>query len=351
MQDHAADPGGLHPLDGLARPPGRAGVGGAAGAAGAGRRGLRRRAGRDRRGGPVRGRGRRHGRHHRGAARPGHGRRHPGGQGGHPRGRPTSRGEQGRPRGRRPHGARPAARGRAGAGLRARRWRVPVVRTVATEGTGSTTSSQRSRRTGPRSATTGCATGGCAGPRREVEGLAVEALRARVGGLHGDSRLDALADDVVAGRTDPYAAADRLVDELTSGGPPVRARARAVRDRLGRMAAPPARARPDLREPARVLPRRPRGDGTGARTPRCAAHGSVESTAEVRAQPVADPHDQYATSRRPGRAGSSDSRTPRRLARRRCSQSARQCRGRGGETEAVTMATAYGIKVLGLRIR
>ena len=58
-------PGGLHPLDGLARPPRRAVVGGAAGAAGARRRGLRRRAARDGRGGPVGGRGRRHRRHHR----------------------------------------------------------------------------------------------------------------------------------------------------------------------------------------------------------------------------------------------------------------------------------------------
>jgi LAO/AO transport system kinase len=50
---------------------------------------------------------------------------------------------------------------------------------------------------------------------REVEGLALDTLRARVGGLRGDHRLESLADDVVAGRTDPYAAADALVGSLT----------------------------------------------------------------------------------------------------------------------------------------
>ena len=48
----------------------------------------------------------------------------------------------------------------------------------------------------------------------EIEGLALEALRSRVGGLRGDARLEALADEVVGGRTDPYAAADRLAAAL-----------------------------------------------------------------------------------------------------------------------------------------
>ena len=61
--------GGLHPLDGLARPPRRAGLGDPAGAAGARRRRLRRRAGRDRRRRAERGRDRRARRHHAGAAR------------------------------------------------------------------------------------------------------------------------------------------------------------------------------------------------------------------------------------------------------------------------------------------
>lgn len=51
----------------------------------------------------------------------------------------------------------------------------------------------------------------------EVEGLTLEALRARVVGVAGE-RLTALAADVVAGRTDPWAAADRLVAEATEPG-------------------------------------------------------------------------------------------------------------------------------------
>jgi LAO/AO transport system kinase len=96
-------------------------------------------------------------------------------------------------------------------------WRVPVVRTVATDGTGidelltaveahrawlgvDGLRARRVRRAG-----------------REIEGLALEALRARVGGLSGDAHLASLADDVVAGRTDPYAAADHLVASVTAG--------------------------------------------------------------------------------------------------------------------------------------
>ena len=49
---------------------------------------------------------------------------------------------------------------------------------------------------------------------REVEGLALDVLRARVEHTGGREGLQALAADVAAGRTDPYAAADRLVADL-----------------------------------------------------------------------------------------------------------------------------------------
>ncbi|MEU5240125.1 methylmalonyl Co-A mutase-associated GTPase MeaB [Streptomyces lydicus] len=52
----------------------------------------------------------------------------------------------------------------------------------------------------------------------EVETIAVTALRERIGDLSGDRRLDALAERIVAGDTDPYRAADELVDGLTNGG-------------------------------------------------------------------------------------------------------------------------------------
>ncbi|UQA93054.1 methylmalonyl Co-A mutase-associated GTPase MeaB [Streptomyces halobius] len=53
---------------------------------------------------------------------------------------------------------------------------------------------------------------------REVETIAVTALRERIGDLRGDQRLDALAERIVSGETDPYRAADDLVDGLTNGG-------------------------------------------------------------------------------------------------------------------------------------
>ncbi len=49
----------------------------------------------------------------------------------------------------------------------------------------------------------------------EIEAIAVTALRDRLGDLHGGTALDDLAASVVAGTTDPYAAADRLVASLT----------------------------------------------------------------------------------------------------------------------------------------
>lgn len=50
---------------------------------------------------------------------------------------------------------------------------------------------------------------------REIETLAVNALRARIFDLQGDHRIDGLAEQVIRGRLGPYAAADRLVAGLT----------------------------------------------------------------------------------------------------------------------------------------
>jgi LAO/AO transport system kinase len=52
---------------------------------------------------------------------------------------------------------------------------------------------------------------------REVETIAVTALRERIADLSGDRRLDALAERIVAGALDPYAAADELVAGVTEG--------------------------------------------------------------------------------------------------------------------------------------
>ena len=50
---------------------------------------------------------------------------------------------------------------------------------------------------------------------REVETIAGTTLRERIGDLHGDRRLSALAERIVGGELDPYRAADELVAGLT----------------------------------------------------------------------------------------------------------------------------------------
>ncbi len=50
--------------------------------------------------------------------------------------------------------------------------------------------------------------------RREIEALALNAVRQKLGDLSGDARLDTLAADVLSGATDPYAAADTLIENL-----------------------------------------------------------------------------------------------------------------------------------------
>jgi LAO/AO transport system kinase len=51
--------------------------------------------------------------------------------------------------------------------------------------------------------------------REEIEAIAVTSLRERWGDVHARTELDELAEEVVAGRSDPYAAADELLDTYT----------------------------------------------------------------------------------------------------------------------------------------
>jgi len=92
-------------------------------------------------------------------------------------------------------------------------WRQPIVRTVASAGEGvdelvaaldghrdwleshGELSARRVRRAA-----------------REIEAIAVAALRARLGGVRGGAALTKLAKQVAEGATDPYAAADLLAD-------------------------------------------------------------------------------------------------------------------------------------------
>ena len=93
--------------------------------------------------------------------------------------------------------------------------RTPVVRTVATtgDGVGDVVAAIEEHRVWLGAE--GLSARRVRRAAHEVEGLALAALRDRVGGLTGDARLEALAAEVVAGRTDPYAAADALVRSLT----------------------------------------------------------------------------------------------------------------------------------------
>ena len=51
--------------------------------------------------------------------------------------------------------------------------------------------------------------------RDEIEAIAVTALRARWGDVHARTELDDLAEQVAAGKSDPYRAADALLDSFT----------------------------------------------------------------------------------------------------------------------------------------
>ncbi|MCW2857600.1 MAG: transport system ATPase [Marmoricola sp.] len=51
--------------------------------------------------------------------------------------------------------------------------------------------------------------------REEIEAIAVTSLRERWGDVHARTELDVLAEQVVAGTNDPYAAADELLESYT----------------------------------------------------------------------------------------------------------------------------------------
>jgi LAO/AO transport system kinase len=94
-------------------------------------------------------------------------------------------------------------------------WRPPIVKTVAARGEGvdEVVEALEKHRAWMEER------GELAARRRrraanEIETIAVTALRERLGSVHGDSHIDALAERVVNGETDPYAAADELLAQL-----------------------------------------------------------------------------------------------------------------------------------------
>ena len=96
-------------------------------------------------------------------------------------------------------------------------WRPPIVKTVAARGEGIDEVVEALEKHRAWMEERGVLAD-AAGPQaaREVETIAVTALRERIADLHGDRRLDALAERIVAGELDPYAAADELVAGLTA---------------------------------------------------------------------------------------------------------------------------------------
>ncbi|WP_322921545.1 methylmalonyl Co-A mutase-associated GTPase MeaB [Nocardioides renjunii] len=91
-------------------------------------------------------------------------------------------------------------------------WRPPVLRTVASTGTGiDEVLAEVDRHAAWLAESGGLARRRTARARREVEAIALAALRERWGGAGGRGDLDGLAGRVAAGDVDPYAAADELL--------------------------------------------------------------------------------------------------------------------------------------------
>ena len=96
-------------------------------------------------------------------------------------------------------------------------WRPPIVKTVAARGEGLDEVVARDR-PAPRLAGVDSASSrgaAPAGPATRSRRSRSTALRARWGDVHGRSELDELAAAVVAGESDPYTAADELLEAFT----------------------------------------------------------------------------------------------------------------------------------------
>jgi LAO/AO transport system kinase len=98
------------------------------------------------------------------------------------------------------------------------RWRTPIVRTVASKGEGidevveavdrhrewMARTGERDRRRQARA-------------EAEIEAITLERVRARIGDIRGAATLPELAKRVVAGETDPFTAAEELMETVSSG--------------------------------------------------------------------------------------------------------------------------------------
>jgi LAO/AO transport system kinase len=93
-------------------------------------------------------------------------------------------------------------------------WTAPIVLTVATTGEGADEVVTEIGRHWEFLAGGELERRRMARVRREIEALAIGSLRRRMGDVTGDARLGSLAADVLAGRSDPFAAADTLIEHL-----------------------------------------------------------------------------------------------------------------------------------------
>ncbi|WP_329198371.1 MULTISPECIES: methylmalonyl Co-A mutase-associated GTPase MeaB [unclassified Streptomyces] len=95
-------------------------------------------------------------------------------------------------------------------------WRPPIVKTVAARGQGIDELVEALEKHRAWMDERGVlAERRTARAAREVETIAVTALRARMADLRGDAHLGTLAAKVATGELDPYAASDALLDTLT----------------------------------------------------------------------------------------------------------------------------------------
>lgn len=95
-------------------------------------------------------------------------------------------------------------------------WRPPIVKTVAHKGDGiDELAAELDRHRAHLEASGEMERRRTRRARDEIEAIAVTALRARWGDVHGRSELDGLAAAVVAGERDPYSAADELIDSVS----------------------------------------------------------------------------------------------------------------------------------------
>jgi LAO/AO transport system kinase len=94
-------------------------------------------------------------------------------------------------------------------------WKPPIILTVATTGEGVDEVAEQIAAHRIHLEESGeLARRRLARVRREIEALALSEVHQRFAGVSGDSRLDALAADVLSGAIDPFAAADTLLGTL-----------------------------------------------------------------------------------------------------------------------------------------